>query len=179
MEQLNSIMNPNKTALHEVAQSTDAVKTARSEPIQQEAPARQSMDFIRSLVLDLPIQTVRETPVSEKMNIERMLETQLEAEARKSEKDATDHVSFDIPTLIRVFELVREGIKSDVELHDLVERLIAMRSKGVLTMDDYPAIAGGNPNGTAREHDTITSAKSASDQQSESIDFLKKLAGIR
>lgn len=173
-------MSPERTSLREVAESTVAVQTARAEPIQQAPAPKQSMDFIRSLVLDIPVQTYVETPVSENMNIERMLETQLEIEARKNEKtDQTDHVTFDIPTLIRVFELVREGIKSDVELHDLVERLIAMRDKGVLTMNDYPAIAGGNPNGTDREGDTITSAKLAGDQQSESIDFLKKLAGIK
>ena len=172
-------MSPERASLRELAESTAAVQAARAEPIQQEPAPRQSMDFIRSLVLDIPVQTYKETPVSENMNIERMLETQLEIEARKGEKkDVTDHVSFDVPTLIRVFELVREGIKSDVELHDLVERLIAMRDKGVLTMDDYPAIAGGNTNGTEREGDTITSSKPAVDQ-TESIDFLKKLAGIK
>jgi hypothetical protein len=173
-------MSPDKVSLKEVAISTVAVQTARSEPIQQEPAPRQTMDFIRSLVLDIPVQQYKESPVSESMNIERMLETQLEIEARKGEKkDVTDHVSFDVPTLIRVFELVREGIKSDVELHDLVERLIAMRGQGVMTMNDYSAIAGGNSNGTERENDTITSAKPAGEETSESIASLKKLAGIR
>lgn len=168
-------MSPNKTSLHEVATNADALKTARSEPIQQEKAPRQTMDFIRSLVLDIPVQTER--PISEGLNLEQMLEAQLEAEARKS--DPVDHVSFDIPTLIRVFELVREGIKSDVELHNLVERIVALKDKGTLTMNDYTAIAGGNPDGTTRENDPITSAPVAGDQQAESIDFLKKLAGIR
>ena len=172
-------MSPEKVSLREVAESTIAVQTARAEPIQQEPAPRSSMDFIRSLVLDIPVQTYVETPVSEKMNIERMLETQLEIEARKGEKDVTDHVSFDVPTLIRVFELVREGIKSDVELHDLVERLIAMRTKGVLTMDDYPAIAGGNTNGTEREGDSVTSSAFTGEPQNESLDLIKKLAGIK
>ena len=168
-------MSPNKTSLHEVATNADALKTARSEPIQQEEAPRQAMDFIRSLVLDIPVQVER--PVSEGLNLEQMLETQLEAEARK--RDPVDHISFDVPTLIRVFELVREGIKSDVELHNLVERIVALKDKGVLTMNDYGAIAGGNPDGTTRENDPITSAPIAGDQQAESIDFLKKLAGIR
>ena len=173
-------MSPEKVSLREVAESTVAVQTARAEPIQQAPAPTQSMDFIRSLVLDLPVQQYKETPVSESMNIERMLETQLEIEARKGEKkDPTDHVSFDVPTLIRVFELVREGIKSDVELHDLVERLVAMRGEGVLTMDNYPAIAGGNTNGTDRENDTVTSATPMGDTQNESLDLIKKLAGIK
>jgi len=168
-------MSPNKTSLHEVATNVDALKTARSEPIQQVETPRSSMDFIRSLVLDIPVQSVR--PVSQGLDLERMLEAQLEAEARK--QDPNDHVSFDIPTLVRVFELVREGIKSDVELHDLVERIVSLKDQGVLTMNDYETIAGGNPQGTERENDPITSAPIAGDQQAESIDSLKKLAGIR
>ena len=171
-------MSSNKTPLHEVASNADALKTARSEPIQRQEQPRQSMDFFRSLILDLPVQSIKETQVSENMNIESLIQAQLESEVKKLEapKDATDSVSFDVPTLIRVFELVREGIKSDVELHDLVERLVAMRTKGVLTMDDYAAIAGGNINGTSKEQDTPTFA---GDQQSESLDSIKKLAGLR
>lgn len=170
-------MSSNKSSLHEVANNATALKTARGEPIQQEA-SRQSMDFIRSLVLDLPVQTIRENPIQEGMNIESILETQLEIEARKSQMqtDPQDHVSFDVPTLIRVFELVREGIKSDVELHDLVERLVALRTKGVLTMDDYPEIAGGNVNGTRKEQEPQAIAV---DQQDESLDSIIKLAGIK
>ena len=53
-------MSPNKTSLNEIASGSDAIKTARNEPIQQAETPRQSMDFIRSLVLDIPIQTTRE-----------------------------------------------------------------------------------------------------------------------
>jgi hypothetical protein len=168
-------MSTNKSSLHEVATNAEALKTARSEPIQQ-AP-RQTMDFIRSLVLDIPTQQYVEKPVSKGLDIERMLEAQLAHEVKKLEapKDATDQIAFDVPLLIRVFELVREGIKSDVELHDLVERLIALRTKGVLTMDDYDTIAGGNINGTRKEHEPQAIAV---DQQSESIAAIKKLAGL-
>ena len=171
-------MSSKKTPLKEVALSADAVKNARSEPIQQQEQPRQSMDFLRSLVLDVPMPHTAK-PVAESMNIERMLETQLEFQARKmeSKNDPKDHVAFDVPLLIRVFELVREGIKSDVELHQLVERLISMREKGVLTMDDYEAIAAGNPDG--EELNTVTSAPLASEPQEDSIDSIKKLAGIR
>ena len=55
--------------------------------------------------------------------------------------DKKDTITFDIPLLIRVLELAREDIKSDMDLHRVVERLIDMRSKGMLTMDDYDAIA--------------------------------------
>ena len=57
------------------------------------------------------------------------------------EADKKDTITFDIPLLIRVFELVREDVKTDVALHKVVERLIDMRHKGILTMDDYMSIA--------------------------------------
>lgn len=55
--------------------------------------------------------------------------------------DKKDRITFDIPLLIRVLELAREDIKSDMDLHRVVERLIGIRNKGVLTMDDYDFIA--------------------------------------
>jgi hypothetical protein len=55
--------------------------------------------------------------------------------------DKKDTVTFDIPLLIRVLELTREDIKSDIDLHRVVERLIQIRNKGVLTMADYRMIA--------------------------------------
>lgn len=54
--------------------------------------------------------------------------------------NAKDTVTFDIPLLIRVLELTREKIKSDVDLHKMVERLINLRNKGILTMNDYRLI---------------------------------------
>jgi hypothetical protein len=59
-----------------------------------------------------------------------------------NEADKKDIIAFDIPLLIRVFELVREDIKTDVDLHKVVERLIDIRHRGTLTMDDYNYIAG-------------------------------------
>lgn len=55
--------------------------------------------------------------------------------------DKKDTVTFDIPLLIRVLELAREDVKSDMDLHRIVERLINIRDKGMLTMDDYDFIA--------------------------------------
>jgi len=60
--------------------------------------------------------------------------------------DKKDTVVLDIPLLIRVLELAREDIKSDMDLHRVVEKLISIRNKGVLTMDDYNTIANINEN---------------------------------
>lgn len=167
-------MTQGKTPLNEIADSVDAHKTARSEPLPQPAPA---MDFIRSLALGLPIQTEKK-PVRENMNLEKMLEAMLDQTADKMGNppiDETDHVSLDIPLLIRVLEHVREGVDNDIEIHDIVERMLSIREKGVLTMDDYNIIAGGDIEGTAKEK---APQAFAGQQQGESLDHIKKLAGI-
>ena len=43
--------------------------------------------------------------------------------------------------LIRTLELAREDIKSDEDLHRMVERLLNLKNKKELTMDDYEYIA--------------------------------------
>lgn len=57
------------------------------------------------------------------------------------EVDKKDTITMDIPLLIRILELAREDIKSDAELHRVVEKLIDIRNKGTLTMDDYDFVA--------------------------------------
>lgn len=171
-------MSQTKKPLQEVAQTVDALKTSRVEPLPQEQPRTNSMDFIRSLVLDIPVQTVRETQVEENMNIEKMLETQLEAEVKKAERaaDPTDTITTDVPLLIRLLEYAREDAKTDMDLHNVTENLIKYsKLHDVLTMDQYDQIVaaahGGNEDPNA--------AAFAGEPQAESIDFLKKLAGIR
>ena len=66
----------------------------------------------------------------------RMMEDKLEETV-----DKKDTVTLDIPLLIRVLELAREDIKSDMDLHRVVEKLINIRNKGMLTMKDYNYIA--------------------------------------
>jgi hypothetical protein len=51
--------------------------------------------------------------------------------------DKMDVVVFDIPLLIRMLEYAREDAKTDMDLHKVVEKLIHIRKKGVLTMKDY------------------------------------------
>jgi hypothetical protein len=55
--------------------------------------------------------------------------------------DHTDNVKIDIPLMIRLLELAREDVKDDAELHKITERMIEIREKGVLTMEDYDYIA--------------------------------------
>jgi hypothetical protein len=60
---------------------------------------------------------------------------------RKEEKDKTDTVTLNIPLMIRMLELAREDIKSDADLHKVIEKLISIRDKGTLTMDDYDFVS--------------------------------------
>jgi heat shock protein HspQ len=64
-----------------------------------------------------------------------------EVEQMEEAVDKKDSVVMDIPLLIRVLELAREDLKSDMDLHKVVEKLINIRNKGILTMDDYDYIA--------------------------------------
>ena len=54
--------------------------------------------------------------------------------------DRKDTITFDIPLLIRVLEFAREDLKSDILLHKMVERLISIRGRGTLTMNEYGKI---------------------------------------
>ncbi len=105
---------------------------------------------------------------------ENYLLQQLEKSASKlnlKEADQADSITMDIPLLTRVFELVREDVKDDVELHHIVDRLIKIKNKGTLTMDDYEFIAGNSSKSLDRNQDSYQSSDS-------DIDNIKKLAGI-
>ena len=66
-----------------------------------------------------------------------------------------DEVTFNIPLLIRFAELMREDIKTDVALHEVIENLIDIKDKGTLTMRDYDSMVG---NVTGTEENTNTDA---------------------
>lgn len=110
------------------------------------------------------------------MNIESMLEAALDATVKNQENASNpkDHVSFDVPLLIRILEHAREGISSDVDLHNMVERILSLKDKGILDMTDYEVIAGGIE-GTDRETQPQAFAGQA---QTEELNAIKKLAGI-
>ncbi len=55
----------------------------------------------------------------------------------------TDTVEMDVPLMIRLFEYAREDAKTDMDLHDVAEKLIQLSAEGrTLTMQDYNAIVG-------------------------------------
>ena len=125
------------------------------------------MDFIRSLS--------KKQVVKESVSYEDALLARLEKEAdRAANIDKIDTVTMDVPLLIRVFELVREDVKTDMDLHNLVERLLSLKDKGVLTMDDYETISAAQSS-----QDTGQMPKKP-EPTDESMDMgmLRALAGI-
>lgn len=111
--------------------------------------------------------------VKESLSYEDALLAKLEREAdTMSDPDKKDSITMDVPLLIRVFELVREDVKTDMDLHNLVERLLALKDQGTLTMADYEKIASAHsgPDSGQMPVDTKTD---------ESVDMFRVLAGIK
>ena len=58
--------------------------------------------------------------------------------AENKEADVVDTVTLDIPLFIRLLEYAKEDAQTDMDLHDVAEKAIALnKSKEVLSMEDY------------------------------------------
>jgi hypothetical protein len=97
---------------------------------------------------------VRKTDISTLIN-EIDSKNKIEKNNDMINSNPKDTITMDIPLLIRFAELMREDIKTDVALHEIIENLIDIKDKGVLTMSDYESIIG---NVTGSEENTNTDA---------------------
>ena len=61
---------------------------------------------------------------------------------KEEAEDEVDTVTMDVPLMIRMLEYAREDAKDDMDLHDAVERMIAMSKDGPLSMENYDSIVG-------------------------------------
>ena len=67
----------------------------------------------------------------------------LDEQGQAEEANPIDTVEMDVPLLIRALEYAREDAKDDMDLHKVVERMIAAAQNGEpLNMDDYNMIFG-------------------------------------
>jgi hypothetical protein len=57
-----------------------------------------------------------------------------------SAQDAVDTVTLDVPLLLRMLEYAKEDAKSDLDLHDVTERMIELAKSGTLSMQHYENI---------------------------------------
>lgn len=56
--------------------------------------------------------------------------------------DKIDTVTIDVPLLVRLLELAREDLKTDVQIHNVVTNMVSLsKQKDTLAMEDYAAIA--------------------------------------
>ena len=61
----------------------------------------------------------------------------------EEETNPTDTITMDVPLFIRMLEYAREDAKTDMDLHDVTEKALALSTEGkTLTMADYESIAG-------------------------------------
>jgi hypothetical protein len=51
--------------------------------------------------------------------------------------DAVDTVTLDVPLLLRMLEYAKEDAKTDLDLHDVTERMIELAKSGTLSMEHY------------------------------------------
>ena len=66
-------------------------------------------------------------------------------------ENPTDEIKIDVPLFIRLLEYAREDAKTDMDLHDVAERITDLSRHGeCLGMVDYEAIVGG-PEGEVEE----------------------------
>ena len=76
----------------------------------------------------------------------------------------SDKVTVDIPLFIRLLEYAREDAKTDMDLHNVAEKAIALSETGrTLTMNDYDSIVSGN----------------SEDQQMDEVKRMIELANIK
>ena len=122
------------------------------------------MNFIRSL-------TPGKSAVVESVSFEDALIAQLERKVNKlSESDnPKDVVKLDVPLFIRLLEYAREDAKTDMDLHSVTEKIIAMSQSGeTLTMDQYESIVAGNQE-----------ALPAPKEEALDLNMIRSLAGLK
>jgi hypothetical protein len=61
----------------------------------------------------------------------------------EEETNPTDTITMDVPLFIRMLEYAREDAKTDMDLHNVTEKALALSTNGdTLTMANYESIAG-------------------------------------
>jgi hypothetical protein len=64
-----------------------------------------------------------------------------------AEDNAPDAITVDVPLMIRLMEYAREDASTDMDLHNIAEKLIELSADGrTLSMDDYESVVGNEEN---------------------------------
>lgn len=70
-----------------------------------------------------------------------------------STEDAVDTVTLDVPLLLRMLEYAKEDAKTDMDLHDVTERMIELAKQGTLSMQHYDNIVSQAADATMEAND--------------------------
>jgi hypothetical protein len=93
-------------------------------------PEREKTDY--ELAFNHYMGNINEVEGEEEMDVEEM-----------GEENPIDAITMDVPLFIRMLEFAREDASTDMDLHDLAEKAIAMSAEGeVLSMDNYEDLVG-------------------------------------
>ena len=85
-----------------------------------------SVEFIDPQVIDTINQMLRKSPKIDQV---------------KENLNPIDSIKMDVPLFIRMLEYAREDAKTDIDLHDVTEKIIGMAKEGrILTIKDYNKI---------------------------------------
>jgi hypothetical protein len=106
-----------------------------------------------------------------KKNVEDVEDNKSDKKKDKLEEriNPTDKISLDVPLFIRLLEYAREDAKTDIDLHNVAEKTIALSQSGMtLSMNDYETIVGGQ--------EQIAEAENVVDSIPEIQRYLKDLA---
>jgi hypothetical protein len=93
-------------------------------------PTRKKSDY--ELAFDHYVGNITEVEGEEEMDVEEM-----------GEENPIDAITMDVPLFIRMLEFAREDASTDMDLHDLADKAIAMSTEGeMLSMDNYEDLVG-------------------------------------
>ena len=88
-----------------------------------------------------------------------------------------DKVTMDIPLLIRLLEYAREDAKTDMDLHDLTEKLVAMGSESgkTLSMSDYDQLVANQEETYEAKNHAMTRTKAIAKMEKNAPSFKKAM----
>jgi hypothetical protein len=104
-----------------------------------------SIEFTNPQVIDTINQVLKQSSKINQVKSSKKVYTDKKSNSGKGglkeENNPMDVIKLDVPLFIRLLEYAREDAKTDMDLHDVTEKIIAAASKGqTLTMSDYDMI---------------------------------------
>ena len=120
------------------------------------------------------------------------VESDEDSELHFKNSNPQDVIKVDVPLLIRLLEYAREDAKTDMDLHNVAERLIQLSADGnVLSMDNYTSVVGqtqedlinelgaDNPQMNKQGYSTATPTSTDPEKAAEIVQTNKNLQALK